>query len=1303
MYAKHFCALLMLLMPITAVAVDRVHIVIRAFIPDSHDGNPGYVRRLTDGTTAIPAPPIFLVTPAMRAVTPRAVEVWAKKNVGNWKGSLLSGALAKHCFKTDGRTFTSSTVASARLHFEATLVIDGTSVRIENPARRSRPFWSDATHLVDCQTGRNLVSPLAGDPYFVDAPFRPGSSIGKPRVEGNEVRLFIRGSGGNPLAPLLESITPAVDFSGLITFNRQTKKLHFRGLAGVFPAIEGYASLNGDAPRTIFQLSPNDGTTVWDLADLDTGVNSRGIDRTVGLAGDLVIAEPEARPLVPWKSVQRSQFVASVLSMPGGVAVDTALLGAIANHGADAGMTRPALDKLIASAADVLRKQEREFERMGYGGALDRVTLVRRKVERLRSTEAFASIPIFQALSHEVRSIGVIPRSPGREPGYLVETLLRASLEQIALRSQEATSNSTLLPVLQRRVFSEIGISPLHRPENLASALTKVVSDPAVAALSKAIVEQRSDPMGVVLGETVLQSIPGSVVAHGSRLRDTVSHAVQVLEGDGKLPPKIEDFVLSEITQRTGIDAHRVGESVRTLEADGLSIANAEAGLYLASTLGGLVDPKLGRDIERFGSATISVYRAVNAFSSSASMANSIFALGASGATGNFLGAAMTMSSILGGGGLPGMGGDQTPALRMEIAELRKQIEELAKRMDERFDRVDRSLDRVYVDMNAGFERIERRLAGLEGDTRHIQLSLSSLSGRLDAFEALVRRGQRELLEEMKAIEVEGCLYWRSDIDIDKPLAEDKFYSCAIQLAGFAVRQAALEAHAGGSTWDPSEAGLPARLLDPLNNVKLLFAAAQSQGVNLVTPGELDRLVSPRNWGVAVEDYLKLLADWPQYAVNIKPTQIERVRAAGEDIHRGIAAISDPKTGRDLFVGLFRSYLDSALGLQVELERRRDFLIGRDVERLPAQARELCYDGRYNAWASKLDFPLESRLIPGYLRRAETEKKAVVQICARQLTTYLDSPETTRYDGEVLDAGLQFTLEANADSPSGRVPIWSLSVSLPPQFKSTISQVQYYPDGRRSYSFTRPHHFELEQAVKANWPKVIQLLRDAPEMPGRNPLLRWPMSRDTKQFEQESLITRARGLLGQDLGKNALAAAEALGSAKPVSFFTSPLGTLGHYVSSPYMDNALAIEMERWAERRIYEDLVSARLAPTAVRDLDVYARLIAGFVEVGFADDLRRNDILSALIRGNNPLPDSRWFPAALQSLSPIDDLAKTALARALALWTMLDKVMSEPRAPSERGDPTIDSLLAQLSILSQQRREQCKLLPASADCVLK
>ena len=186
MYAKYLCALL-LLTPFVTTAADRVHIVIRAFIPDSHDGNLGYVKRLADGTTVIPAPPTFLVTPAVRAVMPRAVEAWAKKNAGNWKGALLSGALANHCFKTDGRTFTPNANASARLHFEATLVIDGASVRIEKPVGRSRPFWSDASHLVDCQSGRDLVTPQAGDPYFVDAPFRPGSSIGQPRVDGDEV------------------------------------------------------------------------------------------------------------------------------------------------------------------------------------------------------------------------------------------------------------------------------------------------------------------------------------------------------------------------------------------------------------------------------------------------------------------------------------------------------------------------------------------------------------------------------------------------------------------------------------------------------------------------------------------------------------------------------------------------------------------------------------------------------------------------------------------------------------------------------------------------------------------------------------------------------------------------------------------------------------------------------------------------------------------------------------------------------------------------------------------------------------
>ena len=145
--------------PSPAQAVERVTVEIRAFIPSEHPGSPGYVR-FTAGPnpkTVIPAPPTWLLTPTARRLVPTSVERWAIKNADNYRGAMLAGLVANHCFETDGRHFSGSADVSARLHFRVSFLVDGGRISIEKPATSaSNTFWADETRMVDCKSGEVL-------------------------------------------------------------------------------------------------------------------------------------------------------------------------------------------------------------------------------------------------------------------------------------------------------------------------------------------------------------------------------------------------------------------------------------------------------------------------------------------------------------------------------------------------------------------------------------------------------------------------------------------------------------------------------------------------------------------------------------------------------------------------------------------------------------------------------------------------------------------------------------------------------------------------------------------------------------------------------------------------------------------------------------------------------------------------------------------------------------------------------------------------------------------------------------------
>jgi hypothetical protein len=220
---------------------DRVHLWIRAFIPNQHPTNPDYIKPIpgSDGHWGIAAP------------------------VGD------------SCFETDDRFFTSDPDASSRVMAEVELVTDGQTVT-SSPAGPRPLFSTGLTRKVDCNTDADLVPPQRAS--------TDGIHFGAPAAADGLAQIVVNASVGNPMY----AVAPKIDYAGTFTFSSGAKSLRFQGSVGQFPAFEAYAQVNGGTIKTVFTMPPAAGTTAWSLIDLGLGLFDQAIDTTVVLSDDVI-------------------------------------------------------------------------------------------------------------------------------------------------------------------------------------------------------------------------------------------------------------------------------------------------------------------------------------------------------------------------------------------------------------------------------------------------------------------------------------------------------------------------------------------------------------------------------------------------------------------------------------------------------------------------------------------------------------------------------------------------------------------------------------------------------------------------------------------------------------------------------------------------------------------------------------------------------------------------------------------------------------------------------------------------------
>ncbi len=78
------------------------------------------------------------------------------------------------------------------------------------------------------------------------------------------IRVEFSGAASNPCVAT-SRIAGDIDYTGTVSYERETRTLELDGKIDDFPAFEAYATLNDGAGVTLFRLPPPPGNTVMNL------------------------------------------------------------------------------------------------------------------------------------------------------------------------------------------------------------------------------------------------------------------------------------------------------------------------------------------------------------------------------------------------------------------------------------------------------------------------------------------------------------------------------------------------------------------------------------------------------------------------------------------------------------------------------------------------------------------------------------------------------------------------------------------------------------------------------------------------------------------------------------------------------------------------------------------------------------------------------------------------------------------------------------------------------------------------------
>src|SRR6266568_4331756 len=366
---------------------------------------------------------------------------------------------------------------------------------------------------------------------------------------------------------------------------------------------------------------------------------------------------------------------------------------------------------------------------------------------------------------------------------------------------------------------------------------------------------------------------------------------------------------LQEILQSVPADAKQ--QLQEQYQSNKQAIADATAGINLASQLAGFFDPAIARQMNVFGNATVQFASAVNDF------ANGMLDDAASITTAsNVAGAALAVYNLLQDGP------SQDVIIQQQLAALGERIDELRNQMNERFDIVDAKLNAIYAAINTNFNVIIPNLA-------NIVQQLSDLRAELNRFERNFYDLEIAGFVANLDAGVTGCIAFR-DIHgrnmtyqqySSQTGCENTFYVWATQNAS------TLATIPGNRAFDDNS--VYKELSQPVSNPDLNFFV-DSANINYLSqypaqrfglsPLSFAALPNPSVWEISAQAHLQLARENPAYDATLSASRLADIISTGLSVQQALKQVTALVAAQHpLFTGLLGNYSAKVAGLTTQL------------------------------------------------------------------------------------------------------------------------------------------------------------------------------------------------------------------------------------------------------------------------------------------------------------------------------------------------------------------------------------------------
>jgi hypothetical protein len=255
---------------------DVIIISMRAFIPNTHPTNPGYIHPVPG------EPQKRMIFGPFRGLVDSVLPAWVRNLAPEFRTA------GTDCYLTDNRGFSADDTALSKSWTQFAIVVKSGKVTVA-PSDGRTAHRAGPSARIDCSTGNVIAEKLGsfGAPFGVRALSQPAVADGKIQITG-------QCATGNP-----HIRSPMIDYSFDLIYDVATKKLNYTVSFGAFPAFEFYASREGGKPVPIITEWPK-AASAWELSD--TGLGLLMTKRTDSIDLSTPVRDPSIR-------VPRTQLV----------------------------------------------------------------------------------------------------------------------------------------------------------------------------------------------------------------------------------------------------------------------------------------------------------------------------------------------------------------------------------------------------------------------------------------------------------------------------------------------------------------------------------------------------------------------------------------------------------------------------------------------------------------------------------------------------------------------------------------------------------------------------------------------------------------------------------------------------------------------------------------------------------------------------------------------------------------------------------------------------------------------------------